>query len=258
MRPILVVVGVVVVAGIAATWIAVRSTHGHDAYPGPRSPAAPAETPSSDPAARSMLSRLSTRVDLLAQGFRDLMDEERRRTDESVQHAVPDQRGEAREALVQPEEGSQPSDADLGPEAQDRDRTGWENLTAVERVTYMAETYDEFFDQEPPDPAWSRSTETQLVGSLRQADLGAPSVRWLECRSTLCRAGLSFRAVQDREAFFREAPASEPWSSMGEGFMRSESWEDTEVEVYVARRGHDLPDVPPPDRGHDGLSEPNE
>lgn len=112
---------------------------------------------------------------------------------------------------------------------------------ALERVALQAVAYEALLAAEAPDAAWAYRAERALADAARTAELGQAVVRRVECRSSMCVTALSFRAVEERERFFNSAPHHEPWRSMGEAFLYCEGWDDTEVEVFVARDGT-LPD----------------
>lgn len=116
-----------------------------------------------------------------------------------------------------------------------------ETAQALAAVRRTRAWYESQLDSESPDRTWGWQAERAISAAASMEGLGGGSLARLRCGSTLCGMSLHFESADARERFFagfRFAPGIE---KMGPFFMVSEGWDDTEVEVYVAREGRELP-----------------
>lgn len=91
---------------------------------------------------------------------------------------------------------------------------------------------------EPVDEAWRWAMEADLRRSLADAGMGTPHVTRVRCASTMCALNLSFADQQAVENFILGTRGTDPWQGLGELFVRRESYDDLDVEVYASRSGH--------------------
>lgn len=112
---------------------------------------------------------------------------------------------------------------------------------AISAVRAFRGKLDEELQVQGVDASWSYGQERVFRSALARTDLGAPTVLGVDCRTSLCALRLRFTGVAERERFFGGFRTAPEGSEMGPFFMVCEGWADTEVEVYVARDGYDLP-----------------
>ncbi len=76
--------------------------------------------------------------------------------------------------------------------------------------------------------------------------LGSPDASSVsvDCRTTLCAVDLSFDDVERRDSFFRQLAASNAGPFAQAFYFVADGPDDTSVDVYVAREGRGLPDMP--------------
>lgn len=96
---------------------------------------------------------------------------------------------------------------------------------------------------QPRDPAWSADHETALRDALTTGPLAGATVAELECRSTACRVVLDFDDPAELHAVMTELPMHEAFEAGG--FVHYTGTDDApRTEIFVTRRGHDLPAAP--------------
>ncbi|MBI5489293.1 MAG: hypothetical protein HY905_18305 [Deltaproteobacteria bacterium] len=97
---------------------------------------------------------------------------------------------------------------------------------------------EEQLAEEPSDPRWSWGMERDIGQSLAAPAMGAPRLSHLRCGTTMCGVSMSFSDANAVQRFSEGARTSEPWTSVGELMLHRDSYEDVDVEVYIARQGH--------------------
>lgn len=112
---------------------------------------------------------------------------------------------------------------------------------AMARERKYAQDLDHVVAEEPRDAGWAWAIESGLRSDLGRSDLGSASVAGCECRTSLCRVQLRFRTADEREQFMSGARLAGVMRNLGGMFVRLDSWEDLDIEMYVARDGQSLP-----------------
>jgi hypothetical protein len=135
-------------------------------------------------------------------------------------------------------DGSRNEEAADGPYAVD-EAFEEERALAWSRAARVA--FQDHLETEGTDGRWTADREGALRSVLVSAALGGPDVLQVDCRTTLCGIRLRFRDTTSREQFFARFRSAPVAAGMGPFFMVCDGWEDTEVEVYVAREGYGLP-----------------
>lgn len=111
-----------------------------------------------------------------------------------------------------------------------------------QRVDDMLESHvaliEETLQTEAPDPQWSGTAQQSLHEAFHSANIHGVTLEDAVCQTTLCRLKFNFDAQTSSDEGFRALQDAVPWEAAG--FSRIDD-ETGEIEVYLAREGHDLP-----------------
>ncbi len=95
---------------------------------------------------------------------------------------------------------------------------------------------------EEPDPQWAKTAKQSLYDAFDEVEPNGFVFQSADCKTTMCRLSLYLDQDVDASEAFRRMSTTMPWE--GAGFARI-SDETGEVEIYLAREGHQLPQVTP-------------
>lgn len=93
---------------------------------------------------------------------------------------------------------------------------------------------------EEPDPQWAETAKQSLYDAFKEVEADGFVFQNADCKRTMCRLSLFFDKDVDAGKAFRKMKTAMPWE--GAGFARIND-ETGEVEVYLAREGHELPQL---------------
>ncbi len=104
-------------------------------------------------------------------------------------------------------------------------------------------TFTEHWDIEDADPDWSQDRETEIDDYFSLHDFDGIELHHAECKESLCKLELSVEDLSanvEQGVTLREILASRDTFGTAAQYITRE---DGRKVVYLARRGHELPDV---------------
>jgi FtsZ-binding cell division protein ZapB len=113
----------------------------------------------------------------------------------------------------------------------------------VELADYQMQAQVDLFEEtiftEGTDPEWSKDAELALDMAYQSEEMRGVEAVDAECRTTVCRVQLFLDGSTPSEETFRNLVDLTPWE--GQGFVRIDEGDSSQVVVYLARDGHSLP-----------------
>ncbi|GEN12107.1 hypothetical protein SAMN05443572_111228 [Myxococcus fulvus] len=109
----------------------------------------------------------------------------------------------------------------------------------------LRQRLEDYFGDEPFDPAWARSAEQLATDGVRAALPTAAQLRSIQCRASLCRIETEHGDSEQSLSFVHTAfmnPERQVWNAAFVTVRGEDSTEDRIVTVtYLAREGVELP-----------------
>jgi len=117
-----------------------------------------------------------------------------------------------------------------------------EELQQVEAQSWVqVELFEGAIRAEAADPQWTSGAESALREVFLNHEITGLQLVDAQCRTTLCRLTLAHDSGVSPEEGFRTLLHHAPWQ--GQGFVQIGYGESTDVFVYLAREGYELPQI---------------